>query len=80
MLRRGETEVQAACALVSALDEKEITLSEFEEALGHLTSEAVQVMATALRACGGPDETGWDRFRIAYFMCSRIAGHNRVLS
>lgn len=73
-------EVQLACALVSALDTREITLSEFADGLSALTSEAVQVIATALRACGGPDETGFERLFAAHQMCEKIAGASRVLS
>lgn len=73
-------EVQLACALVSALDNQEITLSEFADGLAALTSEAVQVIATALRACGGPDETGFDKLFAAHEMCRKIAGTSRVLS
>jgi hypothetical protein len=62
------------------MDEHEITLLEFTEQVSHLTSEAVQVIATALRACGGPDESGLERLRAAYLICNRIAGHSRVLS
>jgi hypothetical protein len=80
VLRKGEVEVQLACALVSALDNQEITLSEFADGLTALTSEAVQVIATALRACGGPDETGFERLNTAYQMCRKIAGASRVLS
>jgi hypothetical protein len=80
VLTKGETEVRLACALVSALDDREITLSEFEEGLEHLTPEAVQVIATALRACGGADDTCFERLRAAYFLCSRIASSARVLS
>jgi len=80
MLQRSDADSRTACALLVAIDEHEITFSEFSDAIELLTPEALQVIATALRSCVSVDP-GVDRqLKQARTICSRLASATRVLS
>ena len=64
--------------LVDALDDKEITLQEFAEAVQPLTSEALQVIATVLAA--DPDRESGPRVWAARRLCAELAAATRCLS
>lgn len=77
MLGTTYTDLRTGSVLVKALQEGEITLSEFAEAVGFLHSEAAQLLATSLRAYAG---TRCSRLVKARAVCSDIAARTRVLS
>jgi hypothetical protein len=60
------------------MDQHEITLNEFAEAVGPLTSEALQVIATALRSCAL--EQAGDHLWRARKLCSGLAAATRNLN
>ena len=80
MLQRGDAESRTACALLVAIDEREITIDEFADAIELLTPEALQVIATALRCCTVDDPRDAKNIGRAYSICSRLAAATRVLS
>jgi len=80
MLQRGNAESRTACALLVAMDEHEITIDEFADAIELLTPEALQVIATALRSCAIFDLPSAEQIWRAQTICSRLAAANRVLS
>ena len=79
MLQRGDSESRTACALLVAMDEHEITIDEFAEAIDLLTPEALQVIATALRSCAVLDPRRAIRIQRARTICARLAAANRGL-
>ncbi len=80
MLQWGKAENRTVCALLLAIDEQEITLNEFAEAVGPLTSEALQVIATALRSCTVFEPRRQRQVQRAREICSQLAASSRVLS
>lgn len=80
MLQREDVESRTACALLVAMDEHEITIDEFSDAIELLTPEALQVIATALRSCAFVDRMEEKQLRKARRICSRLAAATRVLS
>ena len=80
MLQRGDAESRTACALLVAIDEREITIDEFADAIELLTPEALQVIATALRFCTVDNPRDAEQIWRAYTICSRLAAATRVLS
>ena len=79
MLQRGDSESRTACAILVAMDEREITMDEFTDAIELLTPEALQVIATALRGCTVLDQRSAKQIERARIICSRLAAANRVL-
>ena len=77
MLQWGDVESRTVCALLVAIDQHEITLKEFTEAVGPLTSEALQVIATALRSCAL--ENGGEPLWRARKLCTELAAATRNL-
>jgi hypothetical protein len=61
------------------MDEREITIHEFADAIELLTPEALQVIATALRSCPVLDPRGAEQIERARNICSRLAAATRVL-
>jgi hypothetical protein len=78
MLQWGNVESRTVCALLVAIDQHEITLNEFRDAVGPLTSEALQVIATALRNRAALDPGG-DQLWRARKLCSELAAATRNL-
>jgi hypothetical protein len=78
MLQWSNLESRTVCALLVAIDQHEITLNEFAEAVGPLTSEALQVIATALRNSAALDPYGEHVWR-ARKLCSELAAATRNL-
>jgi hypothetical protein len=78
MLHWGNVENRTVCAILVAIDQHEITLNEFRDAVGPLTSEALQVIATALRNCAALDSDG-DQLWRARKLCSELAATTRNL-
>lgn len=67
--------------MVIALDEREITIQEFADALGSLSSEALQVMATVLGQSSDEFEPEQHRRLMqARRVCRRLAAVSRCLS
>lgn len=79
MLQRGDAESRTACAILVAMDEHEITIGEFADAIELLTPEALQVIATALRGCAVLEPGRAQQIERARTICSRLAEANRVL-
>jgi len=77
-MQRAEVEGRTACAALVALDGHEITLGEFTEAIEPLTSEALQVLGTALRKPYG--EYDEERLQVARMVCFKRATAARILS
>jgi hypothetical protein len=80
MLGRTQLEANRVGAIVVALAQEEITMDEFSEAVGSLTSESIQVMACLLR-----NWTDWSceeqgRVGSARLVCNRLAAKSRMLS
>ena len=80
MLQSGDAESRTACALLVAMDEREITIDEFADAIELLTPEALQVIATALRSCAVDDARDAEHIWRAQRICSRLASATRILS
>jgi hypothetical protein len=80
MLQRGEAESRTACAVLVAIDEHEITIGEFADAVDLLTPEALQVIATALRSCAEMEPRHAEQIWRAQKICSQLASATRVLS
>ena len=80
MLQREDVESRTASALLVAMDEHEITIDEFADAIELLTPEALQVIATALRSCVFVGGMGEKQLSAARMICSRLAAATRVLS
>jgi hypothetical protein len=78
MLQWSNVESRTVCALLVAIDQHEITLNEFRDAVGPLTSEALQVIATMLRNCATLDADG-DQLWHARKLCSELATATRNL-
>ena len=78
MLQWSKVESRTMCALLVAIDQHEITLGEFNDAVGPLTSEALQVIATVLRNCAVLDPHGEHLWR-ARRLCSELAAATRNL-
>ena len=79
LLERGQAESRTACAILVAMDEHEITIDEFADAIELLTPEALQVIATALRGCTVLDPRAAAHLQRARTMCARLAAANRML-
>jgi len=63
------------------MDEHEITIDEFVDAIELLTPEALQVIATALRSCSAAQSfRGQQQLWRARAVCSQLASATRVLS
>jgi hypothetical protein len=63
------------------MDEHEITIDEFVDAIELLTPEALQVIATALRSCAEAQSfRGRQQLWRARAVCSQLASATRVLS
>lgn len=81
MLGIANAESRRACAVVIALDVREITINEFADAVGSLTSEALQVMATVLgQSADEYDPEQHHRLMQARRVCRRLATVSRCLS
>ena len=78
MLQWGNVQNRTVCALLVAIDQHEITLNEFRDAVGPLTSEALQVIATALRNYAALDPAG-DHLWRARRLCTELAATTRNL-
>lgn len=78
MLGRAQLEATRVGAIVVALEQEEITLDEFSEVVGSLTSESIQVIGSLLRSWSDSEEQG--RLGCARLVCSRLASKARVLS
>jgi len=80
MLAIENIESRKASDLITALDEEEITVEEFGDAIRFLRSEALQVTAHVLggRALANPFSA--PRLRAARTLCSHLAATSRVLS
>lgn len=63
-----------------AMDEHEITIDEFVEAIELLTPEALQVIATALRSCAAVHPFRGQQLWRARDVCSQLASATRALS
>ena len=81
MLQRTDADSRTACSLLVAMDEHEITIDEFVDAIELLTPEALQVIATALRSCAAVQSfRGQEQLWRAREVCSHLASTTRVLS
>lgn len=81
MLQRTDADSRTACSLLVAMDEHEITIDEFVDAIELLTPEALQVIATALRSCAAEQSfRGQQQLWRARAVCSQLASATRVLS
>jgi hypothetical protein len=75
----GNSQTKRACALLSALDAREITIGEFEDAVGPLPSEVLQITGTML-ALLRVNEPAERQIRGVHALCTRLASRSRVLS
>jgi len=80
MLQRNDADSRTACAVLVAMDEREITLDEFTQAVIPLTSEALQVLATVLHGCAVVNPAGLSHLWHARNICSRLADATRILN
>ena len=80
MLARVQHDATRVSALVTALEQHEITLDEFSDAVEFLTPEAIQVTSTILRSWAGPDGLYSGSLSVAACLCSRLASRGRSLS
>jgi hypothetical protein len=80
MLGLDNAESSRACALIAALDAREITLDEFADAIQPLTSEALQVTATVLSLHEIANGDYNRRRTSANVLCRRLASVVRNLS
>lgn len=80
MLGLENVESRRASALIEALDEEEITMQEFEEAIQFLKSEALQVASCILSVQTAMNPAHAKRLWSAHSLCSRKAAACRVLS
>jgi hypothetical protein len=79
MLGWRATQPSRACALITALDEHEITIQEFLEAIEPLSSEVKQVIATCMHKVGDLDREPLERWRAARIACAAAAAATRNL-
>ncbi len=63
-----------------ALEQEEITLNEFSDAVGSLTPEAMQVTSTLLRSWMDTEHEEQHRLVPALQLCRRLANKTRILS
>jgi len=80
MLGLENLESRKASALIAALDDQEITVKEFSDAIRFLKSEALQVTAFVLSTRALDSESIPQRLRTARDMCSQLAAKSRMLS
>jgi hypothetical protein len=80
MLERVAGEATRMRALVIALEQEEITLSEFSDVARSLSPETVQVIALLLRDWDDLSSEERERLGAARILCSRIASSRRALS
>jgi hypothetical protein len=80
MLGRAEEEATRVRAIVVALEQEEITLNEFSEVVGCLTSESIEVIRLLLRNWADLCCEERDRLWAARLLCRRLATQTRVLS
>ena len=80
MLERARYDASQVRALVVALEQREITWSEFSDGVESLTPEAMQVTALLLREFGDMDYSRQQRLCAARLLCFRLASQSRVLS
>jgi|tagenome__1003787_1003787.scaffolds.fasta_scaffold20364853_2 hypothetical protein len=80
MLGLENLESRKASALIAALDEQEITVDEFGDAIRFLKSEALQVTSFVLSIRAHEYQCVPPRLRAARDLCSRLAARYRVLS
>jgi hypothetical protein len=66
-----------ACVLITALEEHEITVQEFLEAIEPLSSEVKQVIATCMHKIGDLDREPLPRWRAARAACAKSAADSR---
>lgn len=77
-LSNGET--TRACALITALDAREITFQEFADTIGVLTSEVLQVTAAILGQSAEQHPECADRIWAAVALCRRMAARSRAVN
>jgi hypothetical protein len=80
MLGRTQAEATRVCAIVVALEQQEITLNEFSDVVGTLTSESIQVIGLLLRNWADLSIEDQERLWSARRVCHRLANQLRVLS
>jgi len=80
MLGLENLESRKASALITALDEEEITMDEFGDAIRFLKSEALQVTAFVLSGRAEANPISAQRLWNAKQLCSSLAATYRVLS
>lgn len=80
MLRLENAEARRACALITALDEHEITFQEFEDAVKPLTPELLQVTSTILHLRSADQSKTWSALIRARHLCTRLAASTRNIN
>lgn len=80
MLGIENAEFRKASVLIAALDEHEITVGEFGDAIRFLRSEALQVTAAVLSGRAGADPDRYSRLWPARHLCSQLAAATRIYS
>ncbi len=80
MLGIENAESRRVSVLISALNEEEITVSEFRDAIGFLKSEALQVAACIISCHTALDPSRFSRLWSAQRLCRTLAAAVRPLS
>lgn len=80
MLGLENVESRRASVLISALNEEEITVAEFRDAIHFLKSEALQVAACILSTQTAVESTRMKRLWSAHQLCRTMAAATRQLS
>lgn len=80
MLGRALNEASRLRDIVVAVEQQEITLREFSDAIQSLTPEALQVTALLLKGWTDLDEEDQSRVWQARRECQRLASQTRNLS
>ncbi|MBC8164566.1 MAG: hypothetical protein H7Y20_01695 [Bryobacteraceae bacterium] len=80
MLGLENAESRKASTLIAALDEQEITVEEFEDAIHFLKPEALQVSACIISCRTALNPSHAPRLWSAHRLCRQLAAATRVLS
>lgn len=80
MLARVKYDATRVMALVTALEQHEITLGEFSDGIGALTPEAIQLTSALLRHWPAVDSVNDAPVSAAACFCSHLASRTRILS
>jgi len=80
MLGLENVETRRASILISALNDEEITVAEFRDAICFLKSEALQVVACIISSQTAVESAPMKRLWSAHQLCRSMAAATRQLS